>query len=163
MPRLLNFLLFALITLPFGCKKYPDDDYWITLRSPKNRIKGIKRMVSGIDPYDGYDILALYKEKFGSVYFDFTDQKAEGTGGYFVHVIDSSTNQHICTGYWRFGSEDVNTDQFFLVMNDNFIPGACYFPESNPYTSRLNFSTRIKKLTKDELITGKAKFIAYEP
>jgi hypothetical protein len=97
------------------------------------------------------------------VYFDFTDQKAEGTGGYFVHVIDSSTNQHICKGYWRFGWDEINTNRFYLVMNDNFVEGACHFPISDTAAYRMNFGGSIEKCTKDELVIPIAKFVSYEP
>lgn len=120
-------------------------------------------MVKAYNPTEQIDILALYRERFGAFYLDFTDEKAEGTGGYFVYAIDSITNQQICTGYWRFGRDEINTDRFYLVMNDNFVEGACHFPISDTAADHMNFGGSIEKCTKDELVIPIANFVSYEP
>jgi hypothetical protein len=120
-------------------------------------------MISAVDHGDGFNILAAYREKFGSFYFDFTDEKLKGTGGYLMNIVDSTTNKLICIGYWKFGINQINKNDLYLCIDESIDEGSCINFIDDTLADRMSFNGGILKLTKEEIITERAHFIAYEP
>jgi hypothetical protein len=162
MKKLLFVTLLICTALPWSCKKYEEDDYWFTLRTPLNRIKGNKRLVEAT--FNGENLLPIYRNIFGPHYFEFTDKKLNRGKRYYVYVRDSLTNKIKCEGWWK--TENANDVVLTTYFNDDeYLSNTC-LGESD--TNQINFVNggRITKLSNKELWTEAPntfyKFLKYE-
>ena len=149
MKKLLLLTLITCVALPWSCKKYEEDDYWFTLRTPLNRIKGNKRLVEAT--YNGENLLPIYRNMFGPHYFEFTDKRLNRGKRYYVYVRDSITNNIICEGHWMFyylGDKFSSIETFF--NNDNYIKNSCLGEYSQSQVLLVGVG-EITKLSKKEL------------
>jgi hypothetical protein len=162
MKKLLLLTLIICIALTWSCKKYEEDDYWFTLRTPLNRIKGNKRLVEAT--YNGENLLPIYRNMFGPHYFEFTDKSLNKGKRYYIYMRDSLTNKIICEGWWK----TVNADNVVLQTffnDDEYLSNTCLGEYD---TNQVNFvkGGRITKLSRKELWTESSgkflKFSKYE-
>lgn len=129
-------LLLLLPLLLLTCKKYEDDDYWFTLKSPFKRLYGKKRMVEFT--VNGADSIPFFEKRYGKgFYVDFTKAADPGSGTPILYIYNKE-NQRIDHGRYQFDGSSSVYDRLFLDFGtyDNFF-----------YTN-----LPIKKLTTHELI-----------
>lgn len=135
---LVSFLLITLvIMLGFsGCKKYEEDDYWFTLRSVKNRLKGKQHLVEYT--IDGKDSLQFFKDYYGDFYIEFSHE-ALSSNGKKLTLHKAIDDQQIGSGWWTF-NESIENHATNIIFATDYLDVSIY---SSP-------KLRIKKLTKDE-------------
>jgi hypothetical protein len=149
MKKLLLLTFIFCIALPWSCKKYEEDDYWFTLRTPLNRIKGTKRLVEAT--YNGENLLPIYRNIFGPHYFEFTDESlVKGGERYYIYIRDSTTNNRLCQGWWHLNFDgEKNTSFVTYFNNDEYIKNSCLGePDTNQV--RLINGGKIIKLSKSQ-------------
>ena len=130
-------LITSVIMMGFsGCKKYEEDDYWFTLRSVKNRLKGKQHLVEYT--IDGKDSLQFFNNKYGDCYFEFS-QESYTANTQKLTVYKAIDNQKIGIGNWSIKDNNQNKAThigFLTKYQDKVFYSSPYF--------------EIKKLTKDE-------------
>lgn len=162
---LINFAIigFVLSIFTVSCKKYPEDEYLLTLRSTFNRIKGSKKIDYAYSPVDSTNILSIYEDNFGPFYIYFSDIKAvsEPVEKFYAYFINANTNELICFTFWSI--YDIKR-KFQLTMN--FIyegPNPCFTDSAYMILPKITINGQILKCDKNELILSHAKFTTYAP
>jgi len=140
MKNLIGFsLLLLLPLLLLSCKKYEDDDYWFTLKSPEKRIIGFYKLTEC--SVNGADSIPYFEKRYGKDFIiEFSKSRLPGSSSKIIYIYNQS-NQRIGSGSWELkqwsGSND--KDRLNFTLGDNKIG---YFYCSNPV---------VKKLTNKEI------------
>lgn len=131
----LKFLIAFLVILYFGaCKKYEEDGYLFTLRTPLKRIAG-KHEITEFT-FNGADSTSYLKSRLGNCYLLFLDNLTD-QGDYYLNVYKKEDNKLIASGSWGFLTKEEQIAFEFIG-------------DSNRVFSSGNLA--IKKLTYEEII-----------
>jgi hypothetical protein len=158
---LINFAIIGLILSIFAvsCKKYPEDEYLLTLRSTLNRIKGSKKIEYAYSQIDSTDILSIYEEKFGPFYLYFSDIFHPNQDVYYVYIINSDTHKLTCLATYDISSDN----ESFQLLIDRYSNNPCFSDSESVQLPFIDIYGDILKCDKNELVLSHAKFSTYAP
>lgn len=163
---LINFAIigFVLSIFTVSCKKYPEDEYLLTLRSTFNRIKGSKRTIEyAYSRNDSTNILGIYQQKFGPFYIYFSNiiRKEADIEKFYAYIINVNTHELICLTLWSIYKEKTwfQLDMPSTYSGDN----PCFSDSEYDSLPMITIYGPILKCDKNELTLSHAKFTTYAP